>query len=317
MNPVDLLIIGGGPAGLSAAINGASEGLTVRIMDNGAMLGGQARESSAIENYPGFPDGITGDDLMSRFVRQAHKFNAGFFCPCHAAALDVMEGGRHIVVKDDDYQLHVARAVLLSLGVNYRKLSAQNIGLFMGRGVYYGVPQEKKNGKRTVAVIGGANAAGQAVVNLASNPKLHVRLFVRKTITTQMSAYLVERIKGLSNVTVEEHCEVEECHGDSCLRGITYLREGEPVYTNLDAMYIFIGALPKTMWLPVALDKNKFILTDDEAWTGESRAPLPFETSMPGVFAAGDVRSGSVKRVATAIGEGAAALQMVHKYLGQ
>lgn len=316
MSDLDLLIIGGGPAGLSAAINGASEGLKVRIMDNGSMLGGQARESSAIENYPGFPEGITGDDLMSRFVRQAHKFQAGFFCPCHAAHLEPDDG--RLIVMDDDYQTHVARSVLLSLGVNYRKLNAQGVGLFMGRGIYYGVPQEKKNGRRTVAVIGGANSAGQAVVNLAANPKLHVRLFVRKTINAQMSAYLVERITGLNNVTVEEHCEVQECHGDTCLRGITYRHEDETVYTDLDAMYIFIGALPKTMWLPVALDKNKFVVTDTDLTPKESsyRSALPFETSMPGVFAAGDVRSGSVKRVATAIGEGAAALQMVHKYLG-
>lgn len=314
---VDLLIIGGGPAGLAAAINGASEGLKVRIMDNGSSLGGQARESSAIENFPGFPEGITGNDLMSRFVQQAHKFETGFFCPCHGAMLGCQDG--NVIVTTDDYQEHTARAVLLSLGLNYRRLDASNIGQFVGRGVYYGVPAWGHNtAKRTVGVVGGANSAGQAVVNLAKGIKTSVKMFVRKRLETQMSTYLVDRIRALGNVEVLEDCEIVACDGTQTLSQIVYRCGGNDYNIPLDALHIFIGAVPKTMWVDgmVKLDEQRFIRTWDgqtpDEWKG---ARLPYATSCHGVFAAGDVRSGSTKRVATAVGEGAAALQMIHKFL--
>lgn len=320
MKPSDLLIIGGGPAGLSAAINGASEGLSVSLMDNGSMLGGQARESSAIENYPGFPDGITGDGLMSRLVRQAHRFQTHMICPSSAAALDSCPDGL-IRVTTDDYTEHHARAVLLATGLQYRRLEARNIAQFVGRGVYYGVPSGKALHKAgsTVAVVGGANSAGQAVLNLAKDGRTKVKLMIRKQLTLQMSNYLVERIRTASNIEVCEDCEVTECFGDTCLRQVTVIQQGQLTRYDLAAMYIYIGAVPKTLWLrgSVELDDRRFVKTwKDVEGEVPGRDRLPYETSMPGVFAAGDVRSSSTKRIATAIGEGAAALQMIHSYLG-
>lgn len=308
---VDLLIVGGGPAGLAAAINGASEGLKVRILDNGTSLGGQARESSAIENYPGFPDSITGLDLMGRFVRQADKFNAGFFCPCHGAVLQPGGDGAPHTIISDDYQAHRARSIILSLGVNYKRLNAENISQFIGRGVFYGVPSWNLGKARTVGVIGGANSAGQAVVQLAKHKSTKVRMFIRRKLEVSMSAYLVERIRNLDNVEVLEDCEIQACHGAASLKEVTYKCNGVLYTCPLDALHIFIGAIPKTMWVEqqIDLDPQKFVFTG-----GPDR--LPFETSIKGIFAAGDVRSGSTKRIATAIGEGVNALQSVHKSLG-
>lgn len=312
----DLLIIGGGPAGLSAAINGASEGLHVQLMDNGAMLGGQARESSAIENYPGFPDGITGDGLMGRLVRQAHKFETGMLCPSQAVALEVLPD-RTLRVTTDDYTETVARAVLLALGLQYRRLPAANIAQFVGRGVYYGLPAGKTEhkGKGKVAlVIGGANSAGQAAMHLAQeNPQLTVKLVVRRELTDAMSQYLIDRIKAAGNIEVCEGCEVMEVFGDTCMRGVQVrTAAGASEHWPAHGMYVFIGAMPKTLWLRstgVKLDDHKFVIAP------LSGTPRPYMTDVPGVFAAGDVRSGSTKRIATAIGEGAAALQQIHGWL--
>lgn len=324
----DLLIIGGGPAGMSAAINGASEGLTVRMLDNGMTLGGQAKESSGIENYPGFPDGITGSELMSRMARQARKFAAGVLAPVSAMSLQRETDGLLTVIADD-YSEYRAKAVLLSLGLSYRRLQADNVGHFLGKGVFYGVPAWKpKAHVKTVAVIGGANSAGQAVCGLSKNSRLDVKLLIRKTIADGMSQYLIDRIKEMPNVEVIEMCEVTECRGGTCLQELVGVKDGKPFNMAVDDMYVFIGAVPKTFWLRGAVDcdDKNFILT------GQQRIPddkhpgsfiidhvgaLPYETTLKGVFAAGDVRSGSTKRIATSIGEGAAALQMVHKYLAE
>lgn len=312
----DLLIIGGGPAGLSAAINGASEGLNVRLLDNGLTLGGQAKESSGIENYPGFPEGVTGNELMSRMSQQARKFTAGVIAPVNASFLERGPDG-NVRVVCDDYSEYVARSVLLSLGLSYRRLQADNIGHFIGRGVFYGVPAWKPaSGVRTVAVIGGANSAGQAVLGLAKSSRLDVKLMIRKNITSQMSQYLIDRILDTPNIEVIEMCEVTECHGKDCLTEVTGHVQGKPFSMKLDNMYVFIGAIPKTLWLrgSVNCDDRNFILTGSEA--GGDPWNTAYQTSMPGVFCAGDVRSGSIKRIATSIGEGAGALQMIHKYLG-
>lgn len=206
----DLLVIGGGPAGLSAAINGSSEGLRVRVLDSGHTLGGQAKESSAIENYPGFPEGITGADLMSSFVRQAHKFNTSMLCPIGAARVWREDDRVHVMT--EDYQEHVARAALLSIGLSYRRLPAKGIGPLMGRGVFYGMPPGRWSPTKScqVMVVGGANSAGQAVLKLASNQRASVRLVIRKTIDRQMSTYLIDRIRAMENVEVCENCEVVE-----------------------------------------------------------------------------------------------------------
>lgn len=313
----DLLIIGGGPAGLSAAINGASEGLNVRLLDNGIALGGQAKESSGIENYPGFPEGVTGADLMGRMAQQARKFQTGIISPLNAARLNKNPDGT-ISVLCDDFTEYVSRSVLLSMGVSYRRLKADNIGHFIGKGVFYGVPSWKPAGRvRTVAVVGGANSAGQAALGLAKTERLDVKLLVRSSLEKGMSTYLIERIRATPNIEVIEMCEVKLCQGSHCLTKIVAAQGGKDLTLDIDNMYIFIGASPRTLWLRqsgVTVDGNNFIIAGPSA---DSPSSMPFETSLPGVFAAGDVRSGSIKRIASAIGEGAAALQMIHQYLAK
>ena len=318
----DLLIIGGGPAGLSAAINGASEGLNVRILDSGSILGGQAKESAAIENYPGFPDSITGEALMGSFVRQSIKFSTNIVSNVAAAQLDRDEAKGRFVITTDDYQEYVTKSVLLALGLSYRRLQAEGLSPLMGRGAFYGRPlgMLAPTRKCEVAVIGGANSAGQCVVKMASNPKVHVRMIIRKKLTDQMSTYLVDRIRALPNVEVCEGCEVISAQGKTCLERIIVRKTEGAVKTDTvydtDNMFIFIGATPRTLWLKasrVEMDDHNYIQT----WMDTSRREaLPYETSIHGVFAAGDVRSGSIKRIAAAIGEGAGALPMIHKYLG-
>ena len=316
----DLLIIGGGPAGLSAAINGASEGLTVRLLDAGHVLGGQAKESSGIENYPGFPDGITGDDLMGRMARQARKFAASVIAPVSAVGL-VKNADGSVTVQTDDFGEYTSRSVLLSMGLSYRRLPADNIGHFIGRGVFYGVPTWViGKSTRTVAVVGGANSAGQAALGLARGGRLDVKLLVRSSLEKGMSTYLIDRIRQTDNIEVIETCDVQACGGTTCLQTITITHAGLQRAIPVDAMYIFIGAAPRTHWLRgcIALDENNFVLTGEATsyrMGHDGSPPAFYETSMAGVFAAGDVRSGSTKRIATSIGEGAGALQMIHKYL--
>lgn len=321
----DLLIVGGGPAGLSAAINAGSEGLNVRLLDNGPMLGGQAKESSGIENYPGFVESITGEALMGNMARQARKFAASVISPVAAAKL-TKNGDGTITVLCDDYSEYTSRSILLSMGLQYRRLAADNIGQFVGRGVYYGSPTHRLAGHvHTICVVGGANSAGQAALGLAKDRRLDVKLLIRGSITAGMSTYLIERIKVAANIEVIELCEVKACAGTSCLRGLTLMHEGVERTLVCDAMYIFIGAVPKTLWLrgDVELDDKNFVLTGQSDTWFDERHELQtdhrafYETSMKGVFAAGDVRSGSTKRIAAAIGEGVGALQMIHKFLGE
>lgn len=314
----DLLIIGGGPAGLSAAINGASEGLSVRLLDNGLTLGGQAKESSGIENYPGFPDGITGDDLMGRMAQQVRKFAASVIAPVTAAGLTKNSDGT-VTVTCDDYSEFTTRSVLLSMGLSYRRLQAENIGHFVGRGVYYGVPNWKPVGRsHRVAVVGGANSAGQAALGLAATGRVEVVLLVRSNLEKSMSTYLIERIRAHDRISVIEMCDVKVCNGATCLNKVTVESHGKATEIDLDAMYIFIGASPRTLWLrgSLDLDEHNFIRTGQLYIDGFQQPRAFYETSMSGVFAAGDVRSGSTKRIATSIGEGAGALQMIHGYLG-
>lgn len=316
----DLLIVGSGPAGMSAAINGASEGLRVCMIDGNSVLGGQARESNAIENYAGFPEGVTGNELMNRFTAQAIKFDTDIHCPVRAA--HIRRDGESLVVTSEDYVEYRAKTVLLSLGLSYRRLDARNIGQYMGKGVYYGLPsgtfQPRK--KCQITVVGGANSAGQAVLKLASNKNASVRMLIRRGIRDQMSTYLIERIRMLPNVEVLEGVSVVGCRGTQDVLTDLELSDGRSVCT--ESMFIFIGAVPKTMWLQdaIQLDEKKFIRTwvdmdGAAAHMVDGSVTLPYETSMKGVFAAGDVRVGSVKRIAAAIGEGAAALQMIHNRL--
>ena len=313
MTDADLLIIGGGPAGLSAAINGASEGLVVRLLDNGLALGGQAKQSSAIENYPGFPDGISGEKLMVACVLQANKFATKFHCP--VTVRYIHKDGRYFVVTDDDRVEYAAKSVLLSNGLTYRRLQAENLDRLLGKGCFYGVPTKQTYHRDCkIAIVGGANSAGQAAVNLSQNGKVRIKLIIRKTIRSQMSHYLIERIEKQDNIEVVEHAEVVAVEGKTYLSAMHYVQNGEHQVAKMDYMFIFIGAVPKTSWLDgtVELDEKGFVKT----WRDVSREKaLPHETSIPGLFAAGDVRVSQTKRIATAIGEGAYALQMVHGYM--
>lgn len=314
----DLLIVGSGPAGMSAAINGASEGLKVCMLDGNTFLGGQARESNAIENYPGFPEGITGADLMNRFTDQATKFHTAIHAPVRAVKLRREDDGT-LVVTSEDYMEFRSKTVLLSLGLSYRRLDTEGVSKYMGRGVYYGLPggvfhpHKKKCG---VVVVGGANSAGQAVMHLARNKDLHITMLIRRKIEDQMSTYLIERIRQFPNVEVKEGVEVRACDGNSTHLECAHLSDGTTVKAS--AMFIFIGAVPKTAWLEgvIEMDDKKFIKTwDDLDLHGKHKGVMPFETTVRGVFAAGDVRRGSVKRIAAAIGEGGHALQMIHNRL--
>lgn len=299
----DLLIIGGGPAGLSTAINGASEGLKVCLLDSGSMLGGQARESNAIENYPGFSF-ITGDDLMTRLVSQAHKFDTVIHAPLNAAKMEPYDN--RVCVTTEDYQQFTSRSVVLSLGLNYRRLAAKNVGRLMGKGVYYGLPSFISCMGCNVIVVGGANSAGQAALHLAKSAS-SVVLLTRSPLEKSMSTYLIDRIIATPNIDVVEGT-VSEVLGADRLEWVHI--NG----TRYDATYLFIyiGAMPRTLWLDgiVKMCPRKYIYTGHHAGND-----LPFSTSLSGVFAAGDVRYGSTKRIAAAIGEGSAALSMVHQYL--
>lgn len=313
MTDADLLIIGGGPAGLSAAINGASEGLVVRLLDNGLSLGGQAKQSSAIENYPGFADGISGEKLMTACVLQANKFATKFHCP--VTVRYIHKDGSFFVVTDDDRTEYAAKSVILSNGLTYRRLQADNLDRLLGKGCFYGVPNKQSYHRECkIAIVGGANSAGQAAVNLSQNARVKIKMIIRKTIRSQMSRYLIERIETRDNIEVIENAEITAVEGKTYLSAVHYVKNGEHQVAKMDYMYIFIGAVPKTSWLDgtVELDPKGYVKT----WRDVSRErALPHETSVAGLFAAGDVRVSQTKRIATAIGEGAYALQMVHGYL--
>ena len=307
----DLIIVGGGPAGLSAAINAASEGLKVVVLDSNPYFGGQAKESTAIENLFGFPNGISGEQLISASITQTHKFCSDLHCPANVVAIKKKKGKRVIIT--DDGRQYVSSAVILSMGLHYRRLAVEGIGHLMGRGVYYGYPQYVIKDHCNIAVIGGANSAGQAVVHLSKNEGLSIFLLVRGSIDDKMSRYLVSEVKKCSNVEILEDCACLQLIGQEHLTGIMTSKKQR---LNVDFLFILIGGVPKTYWLEgtILLNEKKFILTYPEIRTGDLKA-LPYETSMPGVFACGDVRCGSIKRISAAIGEGASALQMVHLYL--
>jgi thioredoxin reductase (NADPH) len=319
----DLVVIGGGPAGLGAAVYGASEGLKTVMVEKYA-TGGQAGQSSRIENYLGFPDGVSGGQLTDRARRQAVKFGAELLTTREVTGLEVNGPAR--TVRFSDGSAIDAKSVILAMGVSYRQLSAPGCTEMTGAGVYYGAALTEAEGcqDQDVYVVGGANSAGQAAVYLARFAKSVTMLVRSQSLESSMSYYLIQQIAGIPNITVRTCTEVAEVEGDGHLQRLTLrdLAAGTTEIVDAGQLFIFIGAAPRTGWLDgvVARDGHGFVLAGpdlapDEAGWSLDRQPYHLETSVPGVFAAGDVRSESAKRVASAVGEGAMAVMFVHRYL--
>jgi thioredoxin reductase (NADPH) len=321
----DLVVMGGGPAGLAATVYGASEGLRTIMLDSVAP-GGQAGASSRIENYPGFPRGISGAELIRRTAIQALKFGAQMYAPYRVVDLETLPD-RSIQLTLDDKSHITGRAVIIATGARYKTLPLPRWTEFEGSGIYYAATEleARRCAQSPVVVIGGANSAGQAALFLADRCA-HVSLILRgDSIHSDMSAYLVDRIVNHPTITVATHTEVTAVDGTDCLESVIITHRPDGATTTLASagLFCFIGALPDTTWLPnIATDRAGFIRTDSQLdhdlgprWDTLRRRPLPFETSVPGVFAAGDVRLGSMKRVAAAMGEGAAAVASVHAKL--
>ena len=302
---VDLLVVGAGPAGLAAGVYGASEGLETLVIESTA-LGGQAGTSRRIENYLGFPAGITGVELTSRAVTQARKFDARVASPYRALSL-VPVDGRYLVRLDDDHDV-LAESVLLATGAEYRRLPVDGLSEFEGLSVFYaaGPPEGRLCGASRVGVVGGGNSAAQAAIWLARGGALVTLLHRRADLRETMSDYLIHDLERYG-VAVRDRSEIAALHGDDGRLEAVTLTDGERL--PLSFVFLFLGAAPCTEWLGEAVlrDEHGFVLTGAAAG-----ADYLLETSLPGVFAAGDVRSGSTKRCAAAVGEGAMAVQLVH-----
>jgi len=307
---VDLLVIGAGPAGLGAAVYGASEGLDTLVVESSA-LGGQAGESRRIENYLGFPAGITGSELTMRAIVQARKFGARTATPYRVTALEP-GAGRHTVRLEDGQEV-AARAVLLATGAQYRRLPVEGLSDYEGLSVFYaaGPPEQRVCGASRVGVVGGGNSAGQAAVWLARGGALVTLLHRRADLRETMSDYLIRELERY-HVAIRDRSEIAALHGDAGQLDSVTLKSGEHV--PLSFLFLFLGARPCTEWLDeaVARDDDGFILTGSAVGSDNL-----LETSVTGIFAAGDARSGSTKRCAAAVGEGAMAVQFVHAHLSR
>ncbi len=320
----DLIIVGGGPAGLAAAVYGASEGLRTLGVDMVAP-GGQAGTSSRIENYFGFPTGISGSELAQRGLVQAEKFGAQLTAPCTAAALRDAEGLLSIELSDETTV--AGRAVIAATGAQYRRLPVARLAEFEGRGVYYAATDLEARicASSPVVVVGGGNSAGQAAMFLADLGSTVTVVIRGPDLGASMSQYLVERLEVHPRVEILTETQVVGLEGGETLAGV--LLEGPDRTENrtVAGLFSFIGADPQSSWISgrAALDARGFVLTDralrddqlDVRWDSLGRRPLPFESSHPGLFAVGDVRAGSLKRVAAAVGEGSAAVRSVHEHL--
>jgi thioredoxin reductase (NADPH) len=319
----DLVIVGGGPAGLAAAVYGASEGLRTVMVEREAP-GGQAGQSSRIENYLGFPTGLSGSDLARRATDQARRLGAELLTVSDVVALRV-EGAGRIVELAGGVQLS-ANTVLVASGVSYRMMPAPGFADFTGAGVYYGaaLTEARSCAQQHVVVIGAANSAGQAAVHFSSYASRVTMLVRGESLAKSMSAYLIAQIEALDNVEVLTRTEAVEAHGDNGRLRRLRLRgpDGAERVEDVDACFVFIGAAPRTDWLDgvVARDERGFILAGADArergWPLQ-REPRTLETSVPGVFVAGDVRARSIKRVASAVGEGSMAVSLIHEYLAE
>ena len=318
----DVLIVGGGPAGLAAAVYGSSEGLSVLLVERRAM-GGQAGTSARIENYLGFPNGISGDELSERAVKQAKRFGAELILMRQVLDIVPLRAGGYQVKLDDEEHVE-AITIILTTGVEWRRPEGEGIRRLIGKGVFYGsVTSDPATliGKK-VFIVGGGNSAGQAAMALANYAR-HVTILVRSsTLEFSMSRYQIDQLGCKSNVKVEICTELVSVSGRGCLQSIRTVHAGEePIDRRADALYVMIGADAATDWLPKTLqrDQDGFICTgrdvsDFSSW-GESRSPFLLETNLPGLFCAGDVRHGSIKRVSSAVGEGSMAINSVHQVL--
>jgi thioredoxin reductase (NADPH) len=324
----DLIVIGGGPAGLGSAVYGASEGLRTVLVERQA-TGGQAGQSSRIENYLGFPDGVSGTQLTDRARRQAAKFGAEVLTARDVVALEARGSAR--VVRFGDGSEIAAHAVVLATGVSYRSLDAPGVADLTGRGVFYGSAATEAPGCRgeDVYIVGGANSAGQAAVFFSKYAATVTVLVRGPDLGASMSSYLIKQLDALDNVIVRTRCEVVEAHGDGHLQTLRLCDRNSCTVESVKAgsMFVFIGAAPRTTWLDgvVVRDGRGFVRTGPDLVVDGKRPtdwpldrdPYHLESSVPGVFVAGDVRSDSVKRVASAVGEGAMAVTLVHRYLAE
>jgi len=315
----DVVVVGAGPSGLAAAVYAASEGLRTLVIERES-IGGQAGASSRIRNYLGFPRGTTGADLAQRAQQQAWIFGTTFVQMCEALAIRT-DGDRLYLSSSNCLEIPTG-VVVLAMGVSYQQLGIEALADLTGVGVFYGAsPSEAERFTgREVFVVGGGNSAGQAAVHLAKHAKRVTILVRRDTLAETMSRYLIDEIEGQHNITVRFHTEIVDGSGEGRLESLT-LRDSAADVTEevtADAVFVLIGARPHTQWLPseVECDRYGFVVTGatSDSWQLD-RAPFMFESTMPGVFAVGDVRSGSVKRVASAAGEGSVAIQQVHQYL--
>jgi thioredoxin reductase (NADPH) len=315
----DLLVVGGGPAGLAAAVYGASEGLSTLLLESAA-IGGQAGTSSRIENYLGFPAGVSGGELAARAALQAEKFQARLTFPCEAVSLEDRDG--HHLVRLADGDEVVARAVIVATGARYRRLPLDRLETFEGYGVFYAAtPAEAQLcTDSAVVIVGGGNSAGQAALYLAESCRCVHLVIRRPDLAATMSRYLIDEIERDGRIELLPETEVAALHGDRELDGVTLTGSGGERRLESEGLFVFIGADPHTGWLrdAVTLDRAGFVVTGADLAVGDhALPPLPLESSRPGVFAVGDVRSGSVKRVASAVGEGSMAVRLVHERLAR
>ncbi|MBB4080385.1 thioredoxin reductase (NADPH) [Lewinella aquimaris] len=326
----DVVIIGSGPSGMAAAVYGGSEGLRTLVIEKRAP-GGQAGTSSRIENYLGFPSGLSGSELTRRAMAQTLRFGVEVVSPREVTDIEI-QGNYKILTLDDDTKVRT-KSVILTTGVQYRMLEAEGADQFSGAGVYYGaaITEAKSCENRNVFVIGGGNSAGQGAVYL-SKFATHVTILVRRPdLTSSMSSYLIDQIDAIDNITVQGYREVVKvCGEDDHVQRLVLknLEDDSTFEVDADALFIFIGSRPRTEWLQsgqIMTDKKGFVITGrdllasperSKSWPLE-RNPFLLETCQPGIFAAGDVRSGAMNRVASAVGEGAMAIKFVHEYLAE
>ena len=315
----DLVIVGGGPAGLAAAVYGGSEGLRTVMVEREAP-GGQAGTSSRIENYLGFPGGVSGSDLAARAFQQARRFETEILVTRWVRGIAPAAGGYAVTLDGDD--VITTRAVVVAIGVTWRKLPAEGADEFVGRGIYYGAARTEALGVRgkDIFLVGGGNSAGQAAMFFSAYARTVTLLVRGDALERTMSHYLIEQLRTKANIAVETRTTVIRVSGGAHLEKITTRTEpdGEVRERDAGALFAFIGADAETSWLPAAIERDDrgYLRTgrDIEAWAAE-RPPFPLETSMPGIFAAGDVRSTSVKRVASGVGEGSMVVAYIHQYL--